>query len=114
MPRGARPGERRGGRQKGTKNKATIERERFARHVAEQAAASGEAPLDYMLRVMRTSNDAKRRDTMAIAAAPYVHARLSAVEHSGETVRHIISDQPEMTPDAWKRKHCSEDPPTAH
>lgn len=40
-------------------------------------------PLDYMLRVMRDpSAPAKRRDEMAKAVAPYVHAKLSSVEHS--------------------------------
>jgi hypothetical protein len=42
-----------------------------------EAQESGELPLDYMLRVMRdeTATD-ERRDMMAIAAAPYMHARL--------------------------------------
>jgi hypothetical protein len=40
-----------------------------------------ESPLDYMLRVMRdpTQDDA-RRDAMAKAALPYVHARLTSVD----------------------------------
>jgi hypothetical protein len=43
-------------------------------------AASGEAPLDYMLQIMRDKNaPAARRDEMAKAAAPYVHPRLAAV-----------------------------------
>ena len=38
-------------------------------------------PLDYMLSVMRDSTaDAKRRDAMAIAAAPYLHPKLTAVD----------------------------------
>jgi hypothetical protein len=63
-----------GGRQKGARNRATAE----ARAAAE---ASGILPLDYMLSVMRdTDADAKRRDAMAMAAAPYLHAKMSAVE----------------------------------
>jgi hypothetical protein len=72
--RGSKPGERRGGRQKGTPNKAT------AAKVAE-VAASGLVPLDFMLRVMRDENeDMGRRLDMAKAAAPYVHAKLASVD----------------------------------
>jgi hypothetical protein len=49
--------------------------------VAEAVAAAkqdGETPLEYMLRVMRNPEEEdRRRDTMAVAAAPYIHARLS-------------------------------------
>lgn len=59
-------GRKTGGRQKGARNRATAE----ARAAAE---ATGTLPLDYMLAVMRDSAaDAKRRDAMAIAAAPYL------------------------------------------
>src|SRR5262249_20766205 len=37
MPRGSRPGERRGGRQKGTKNKRTVEAELLAQRMLEGA-----------------------------------------------------------------------------
>jgi hypothetical protein len=75
MPRG---GKRTGaGRPKGAVNKATAE----AKAAVE---ASGETPLDYMIRVMRDPKaNARRRDAMAAAAAPYVHHRLSSTEHSG-------------------------------
>jgi hypothetical protein len=67
-------GRKTGGRQKGARNRATAE----ARAAAE---ATGILPLDYMLSVMRDANaDPKRRDAMAIAAAPYLHPKLSAVE----------------------------------
>jgi hypothetical protein len=63
----------------GAPNKATAERQAAI-------AASGEAPLDYMIRVMRDENaSAKRRDEMAKAAAPYVHPRLAAIEYAGIT-----------------------------
>lgn len=58
---------------------------RRTRQVAEQIVLDGqETPLEYMLRVMRTSNDDKRCDAMAIAAASYIHPKLAAVEHSGD------------------------------
>ena len=67
-------GRKTGGRQKGTCNRATAE----ARAAAK---ATGILPLDYMLSVMRDSDaDQKRRDGMAIAAAPYLHAKVTAVE----------------------------------
>ena len=67
-------GRKTGGRQKGARNRATEE----ARAAAK---ASGILPLDHMLAVMRDPTaDVKRRDAMAIAAAPYLHAKLSSVE----------------------------------
>ena len=45
----------------------------------------GETPLEYMLRIMRDeAAESTRRDDMAKAAAPYLHPRLSSVEHTGE------------------------------
>lgn len=78
MPRGAKPGERRGGRGKGTPNKRTLAQK-------EALQASGLTPLDHMLTVLRDPNaPAERRDAMAKAAAPYCHRALKAVEHTGE------------------------------
>ncbi len=66
-----------GGRKKGVKNKSTDER-------IQSIAASGETPLEYMLRVMRDENTtADRRDDMARAAGPYVHAKLASMEIAG-------------------------------
>ena len=75
MPRG---GKRTGaGRPKGAVNKATAE----AKAAVEK---TGETPLEYMISVMRDPKaDARRRDAMAAAAAPYVHHRLSSTEYSG-------------------------------
>lgn len=75
MPRGgSQPGERRGGRQKGTPNKATAAREAAIR-------ASGLTPLEYMLKIMRDRRaEPARRDWAAGAAAPYIHSRLQAIE----------------------------------
>ena len=67
-------GRKTGGRQKGARNRATEE-------ARAAAAATGVLPLDYMLRVMRdTAADSKRRDAMAMAAAPYLHPRLTAID----------------------------------
>jgi hypothetical protein len=84
MPRGSRPGERRGGRQRGTPNKKTAER--YA-----EMAASGEMPLEYMLRVMRDETaDRERRDEMAKSAAPYLHPRLASVESKSTERRSVL------------------------
>ena len=84
MPRGSKLGERRGGRQKGTPNRATAVRQA-------EIAASGETPLDYMLRVMRDETaDPSRRDDMARAVAPYVHPKLAAVEQKDKDHRNIV------------------------
>lgn len=73
-------GNRKGaGRPKGSKNKKTV---------ALQMAVleTGITPLAYLLQVMRDpETDPKDRLSAAIAAAPYVHAKLSAIELSGDT-----------------------------
>jgi hypothetical protein len=67
-------GRKTGGRQKGTRNRPTEE-------ARAAAAATGILPLDYMLAVMRDPDaDHKRRDAMALGAAPYLHARLSTID----------------------------------
>jgi hypothetical protein len=66
-------GRKTGGRQKGARNRATEE----ARAVA---AATGILPLNYMLSVRDPAVDHKRRDAMAMAAAPYLHPRLTAID----------------------------------
>lgn len=82
-----RGGARKGaGRKPGSATKKT-------REVAEKAATEGVTPLEYMLAVMRA--DAAHEDPKvqavreamkfeaAKAAAPYIHPRLQAIEHSG-------------------------------
>lgn len=55
------------------------------REAAEKAAASGLTPLEYMLEVLRNSDEpAERRMWAAEKAAPYVHAKLASVEHAGK------------------------------
>ena len=73
---GARPG---AGRKAGEMAKAKA----LIYERARQAGADGETPLEYMLKVMRESGDIKRTDAMAIAAAPYLHPRLAAIDHTG-------------------------------
>ena len=68
-------GPKTGGRHKGSKNVMT------AAIKQDIAAAGGELPLSYMLRVMRDEDaPAERRDYMARAAAPYLHSVRKPVE----------------------------------
>jgi hypothetical protein len=67
-------GRKTGGRKKGTPNKATA-----AKAVA--IAASGLAPLDHLLSIMRNESlDQNIRLDAAKAAAPYVHPRMAPAE----------------------------------
>ena len=68
---------------------------------AAEIAATGELPLDYMLRVMRDPTaDDNRRDHMAKAAAPYCHARLATIDHKNSDgslivpVLNVIESEP--------------------
>ena len=79
MPRGSRPGERRGGRKKGTPNKKTAE-------LQARVAAEGITPLEVMVGAMRAlwaKNEAVAAAAIAKDAAPYLHPRLASVEYSG-------------------------------
>jgi len=73
MPRGSRPGERRGGRQRGTPNKKTL----IKNAVFLAAASDGDrSPLEFMLALMRDRQvPLDLRIDMAATAAPFVHAR---------------------------------------
>jgi hypothetical protein len=73
MPRGSKPGERRGGRQPGTPNKKTA-----LVNAAFDAATSnpGLSPLDFLLQVMREASlSPDRRIKAALAVLPYVHIK---------------------------------------
>jgi hypothetical protein len=76
-----------GGRVAGTPNRKTAE-------VQAQVAASGMTPLNYMLHVMRDDGaDEKRRDAMAAAAAPYVHAKLSSIDLKADVTTRSLAEE---------------------
>jgi hypothetical protein len=78
---GKRPG---AGRKPGSSNKKT-------RAIADRASEEGITPLEYMLAVLRDETaDIHRRDDMAKAAAPYVHARLAAIELAGDDASPLV------------------------
>lgn len=109
MPRGgSKPGERRGGRAPGVKNKNTQRRA----DVATKALLSGITPLEFLLNVMREPEPTKGKDEdsalfvarfvgwrdraieAAKAAAPYVHPKLSNIEHAGKdggAIQHSVA-----------------------
>ena len=63
-----------GGRPKGRRNRDL-----------QSIIAAGITPLEYMLAVVRDpSVEYRRRDQMAQAAAPYIHARLASTEVKGD------------------------------
>jgi hypothetical protein len=82
MPRGSKPGERRGGRQKGTPNKSTA-----LKKAALSAASADPAitPLQFLLGVMRDPKaPTGLRVQVARAAAPLVHRKLRAGSGEGD------------------------------
>lgn len=71
-------GKKTGGRTKGVPNKATADREK-------RVTEGGITPLDYMLEIMRDVENPKDvRLDAAKSAAPYVHPKLAAIEHTGD------------------------------
>ena len=73
----------RGGRREGAGRKpgtANLKTREIANKVAE-----GLTPLEYLMSIVRNElADQRDRVAAAIAAAPYVHPRLSAIAHTGE------------------------------
>jgi hypothetical protein len=76
MPRGSNPGERRGGRQRGTPNKKTLLKNAV---FLAAAAEPNRSPLDFMLALMRDPQvPLDDRIYLAATATPFVHARPEA------------------------------------
>jgi hypothetical protein len=78
MPRGSKPGERRGGRQRGTPNKKTALRNAA---ISAAAASPNTSPLDFLLGLMRDSNlPLEYRAKVAMTALPFVHTKAAKPE----------------------------------
>ncbi len=72
------------GRKKGAAHTKT-------RAIADKAASEGITPLEYMLERLRDENEDRAvRADMAKAAAPYVHPRLAAIEHSSDPTKPVL------------------------
>jgi len=87
MPRGgARPG---AGRRKGSQSKSSE-----AVEIRLEAKAAGLSPLEYMLQVMNdVGAERERRDRMAQAAAPYVHARAGEGDKSKKAEKQKAAEE---------------------
>jgi hypothetical protein len=87
--RGSRPGERRGGRKKGTPNRKTA----YLRAVAAaHSAGANVTPMDVMLAVMGDPDVAlDMRVTMALKALPHLHRKLRAGETAGVSVAQSLA-----------------------
>ena len=97
---GYRPG---AGRPKGSRSKSKAKAETMG-DIKAAAASENLTPLEYMLRIMRDPNeDADRRARMAIAAAPFCHARKG--ERSGK------EDKADRAKAAGKGKFAPSAPP---
>lgn len=73
----------------------------------QRAAATGELPLDFLLKAMRDEcNEFAVRLDAAKAAAPYIHARLSSVEQKSTVEMKNVVALPERAPstEAWQAK----------
>lgn len=98
---GARKG---AGRKKGSLTRRTQE-------IVAAAVNEGLTPLEHMLNVLRDpSADEKRRDAMAIAAAQFMHPKLSAVEAKVDAdvemaVTHIELVAPDLDQDDEHATH---------
>ena len=89
-------GQKTGGRRKGAKNKATVEREIGQAQIVAEAKAEGISPLEVMLGAMRDAwgkADMDAASRYAKDAAPYVHPRLAAVEHTGKDGKDLIPEK---------------------
>ena len=72
-----------GGARKGAGRKAGSATAK-TREIADAAAEQGITPLEFMLNIMRyEGSEIGLRFEAAKAAAPYIHPRLAAIEHTG-------------------------------
>jgi len=89
------------GRRKGSTNTRTAIERAATREKIDAIKSEGETPLEVLLRIMRASKDEAVIIDCAKAAAPYIHPKLSSVEHKGdpdnplETVTRIELTSPE-------------------
>jgi hypothetical protein len=103
-----------GGRQKGSRNRVPSATQRTREIVQEAVVAAVElnqTPLEYMLAVFRDPTvDERRRDEMAKAAAPYVHAKLAVTAVKAE-VHNAPAAEGRLPPEeyrTWARQQIRE------
>ncbi len=85
---------KRGGARQGAGRKAGSATQK-TREIADRAASEGITPLEFMLQIMRDEGPETEDERVMVArqvmrfeaakaAAPYIHPRLAAIEHTGE------------------------------
>jgi hypothetical protein len=97
----------RNGRKPGSKNRSTLAREALERAAALSLMGGLEAlsemtPLDCLLSIMRSSmasGDLVTARQAAESAAPFIHARQSAVGNGDQPIPADLLPDPETTPD---------------
>ena len=93
-----------GGPRRGAGRKAGVATKR-TREIANKAAEEGITPLEFMLEIMRrdpgeiedprlAQSAMEMRFEAAKAAAPYIHPRLAAIEHTGKDGADLIPPPP--------------------
>ena len=114
MPRGSKPGERRGGRRPGSKNRRTLQLEAAVRQTVEGAKASDELPAEFLRRVAQNEDlDLAVRIDAAKACAGFFSPKLASVNATVQaTGQYWISDEP-MTADEWVAEFCTTEPDDA-
>ena len=103
MARGANPGERRGGRTRGTPNKRTLE-------VQERLQELGCDPIEGMVRIAKSAEkdgDKALAGQMYKELAQYVapKRKMLDVVSEQEVQHYVISDTPEMTSEEWVKRY---------
>jgi hypothetical protein len=81
---------------------------RLDAYAREKAIADGLTPLEYLLSILRdTEQPQETRIDAAKAAAPYVHARLQTVDMKAETTVHHVALPTLPTADEWEQRHAT-------
>jgi hypothetical protein len=111
MPRGSKPGERRGGRRPGSKNRSTLRLEAAVRATVAGAETSDVMPAEFLLQVVRNEDlDLAVRIDAAKACASFFSPKLASVSATVQTKgQYWISDEP-MTVDEWEAEFCTAAP----
>ena len=97
MPRGSKPGERRGGRQKGTPNKTVVAK---AAHILAAAGEAAKAPsFSAYIRLFQLAEDYDRDLTVALAKRPRNQAEIvECQERLARTLKDLLPyEKPRLT-----------------
>ena len=91
-----------GGRQRGTRNKHTVEMQALAVEAVRRSRKSKhQTPLEYVVAIVNDPNESPERRLMAASMAlPYLHPRLSSIEQKTETIAEVRITQAELAAQA--------------